>query len=82
MAVRADTAAAQDGLTPQLIYRSHFGRHAAGDSIALLRPPLQNATVDGTARLDDRKAMIELILTVCALNAPIQCDEQRLQFAS
>ena len=26
--------------------------------------------------------MIELILTVCALNAPSQCDEQRLQFAS
>ena len=26
--------------------------------------------------------MIELILTVCALSAPSQCDEQRLQFAS
>jgi len=26
--------------------------------------------------------MIELILTVCALNAPNQCDEQRLQFVS
>ena len=26
--------------------------------------------------------MIELILTVCALNAPSQCDEQRLQFAA
>ena len=26
--------------------------------------------------------MIELILTVCALNAPSQCDEQRLQFVS
>jgi hypothetical protein len=26
--------------------------------------------------------MIELILTVCALTAPGQCDEQRLQFAS
>ena len=26
--------------------------------------------------------MIELILTVCALTAPNQCDEQRLQFAS
>ena len=26
--------------------------------------------------------MIELILTVCALNAPTQCDEQRLQFVS
>jgi hypothetical protein len=66
----------------RLLQDRNFGRHAAGDSIALLRPPLQNATVDGTAPLDDRKAMIELILTVCALNAPIQCDEQRLQFAS
>jgi hypothetical protein len=37
---------------------------------------------DGAAPLDDRKAMLELILTVCALNAPSQCDEQRLQFAS
>jgi hypothetical protein len=26
--------------------------------------------------------MIELILTVCALNAPSQCDEQKLQFIS
>ena len=26
--------------------------------------------------------MVELILTVCALNAPDQCREQRLQFAS
>lgn len=26
--------------------------------------------------------MIELILTVCALNAPTQCEEQRLQFVS
>ena len=26
--------------------------------------------------------MIELILTVCALNAPSQCEEQRLQFVS
>ena len=26
--------------------------------------------------------MIELILTVCALSAPSQCDEQRLQFVS
>jgi hypothetical protein len=26
--------------------------------------------------------MIELILTVCALTAPGQCDEQRLQFAA
>jgi hypothetical protein len=26
--------------------------------------------------------MIELILMVCALNAPGQCQEQRLQFAS
>jgi hypothetical protein len=26
--------------------------------------------------------MIELILTVCALNAPSRCDEQRLQFVS
>ena len=26
--------------------------------------------------------MIELILTVCALNAPSQCDEQRLQFVA
>jgi hypothetical protein len=26
--------------------------------------------------------MIELILTVCALHAPAQCDERRLQFAS
>ena len=32
--------------------------------------------------LENRLAMIELILTVCALNAPTQCDEQRLQFAS
>ena len=66
----------------RLLQDRNFGRHAAGNFIALLRPPLQNATVDGTARLDDRKAMIELILTVCALNAPSQCDEQRLQFAS
>jgi hypothetical protein len=26
--------------------------------------------------------MIELILTVCAVTAPGQCDEQRLQFAA
>lgn len=26
--------------------------------------------------------MIELILTVCALNAPTQCGERRLQFVS
>ena len=26
--------------------------------------------------------MIELILTICALNAPSQCEEQRLQFVS
>jgi hypothetical protein len=26
--------------------------------------------------------MIELILTVCALSAPTQCEEQRLQFVS
>jgi hypothetical protein len=26
--------------------------------------------------------MIELILTVCALSAPSQCEEQRLQFVS
>ena len=26
--------------------------------------------------------MIELILTVCALSAPTQCDEHRLQFSS
>ena len=26
--------------------------------------------------------MIELIPTVCALNAPSQCEEQRLQFVS
>ena len=32
--------------------------------------------------LEDGWAMIELILTVCALNAPSQCDEQRLQFVS
>ena len=32
--------------------------------------------------LEDRWAMIELILTVCALTAPSQCDEQRLQFSS
>jgi hypothetical protein len=36
---------------------------------------------DGGA-LEDGCAMIELILTVCALNAPGLCDEQRLQFAS
>jgi hypothetical protein len=52
----------------------------------MLSPPVQNATLarwgDGAAPLEDRWAMIELILTVCALNAPSQCDEQRLQFAS
>ncbi len=32
--------------------------------------------------LEDGCAMIELILTVCALTAPSQCDEQRLQFVS
>ena len=32
--------------------------------------------------LEGRFAMIELILTVCALNAPSQCEEQRLQFVS
>ena len=32
--------------------------------------------------LEGRWAMIELILTVCALNAPTQCEEQRLQFVS
>ena len=37
---------------------------------------------DGAVPLEDRWAMIELILTVCALSAPSQCDEQRLQFAS
>jgi hypothetical protein len=26
--------------------------------------------------------MIELILTVCALNAPSQCEERRIQFMS
>ena len=26
--------------------------------------------------------MIELILTVCALSAPTQCDEQKVEFAS
>ena len=26
--------------------------------------------------------MIELIVTVCALNAPDQCEERRLQFVS
>jgi hypothetical protein len=36
----------------------------------------------GGGSLDDRYAMIELILTVCALTAPGQCDEQRLQFAA
>jgi hypothetical protein len=34
------------------------------------------------APLYDRWAMIELILTVCALTAAGQCDEQRLQFAA
>ena len=52
----------------------------------MLRSPDQNATVaameGAEAPLEDRWAMIELILTVCALNAPSQCDEQRLQFAS
>jgi hypothetical protein len=32
--------------------------------------------------LHDRWAMIELILTVCALNAPNQCEERRIQFMS
>jgi hypothetical protein len=32
--------------------------------------------------LEGGQTMIELILTVCALNAPTQCDEQRLQFVS
>ena len=36
----------------------------------------------GAAPFEDGWVMIELILTVCALNAPSQCDEQRLQFAS
>jgi hypothetical protein len=36
----------------------------------------------GVAPTNDRQAMLELILTVCALNAPSQCDEQRLQFIS
>ena len=26
--------------------------------------------------------MIELILTVCSLNSPLQCEEKRLQFIS
>jgi hypothetical protein len=34
------------------------------------------------APLENRWTMIELILTVCALNAPGQCNEQRLQFAA
>ena len=52
-----------------------------------LAPPApiagQNVTfANGDVRvsLEDGCAMIELILTVCALSAPGQCQEQRLQF--
>ena len=57
------------------------GAHDA-DHLSTLRPADQNATVSQGAPLDDRWAMIELILTVCALSAPDQCLEQRLQFVS
>lgn len=57
-------------------------RAGDADHLPTLRPSDQNATVTAGAPLDDRWAMIELILTVCALTAPGQCDEQRLQFAS
>ena len=56
------------------------------DPVSTLRPSDQNATVASTegakAPLEYGCAMIELILTVCAVNAPGLCDEQRLQFAS
>ena len=43
---------------------------------------LDSRAATRTARFEDRCAMIELILTVCALSAPGQCQEQRLQFLS
>jgi hypothetical protein len=50
--------------------------------ITTLRWLIQNATEDGAAPFEERWAMIELILTVCALTAPSQCDERRLQFVA
>jgi hypothetical protein len=56
------------------------------DPVSTLRLSDQIATVASTegakVPLEYGCAMIELILTVCALNAPGLCDEQRLQFAS
>ena len=51
----------------------------------MLWTPAGNATFRDAAvavSLEDRWAMIELILTICALSAPNQCKEQRLQFVS
>jgi hypothetical protein len=54
--------------------------------VSTLRRPDQNARVarwgGAEVPLEDGCAMIELILTVCALSAPGPCNEQRLQFAS
>jgi hypothetical protein len=51
-----------------------------------LRAAGENGTVASgggdTSHGEGRSAMIELILTVCALSAPSQCEEQRLQFVS
>jgi hypothetical protein len=74
---------------------SHFSRLARGlgvaqsgsarDEAGIVLVAAQAAPSQAAAlrvSLDDRWAMIELILTVCALNAPNQCDERRLQFMS
>jgi hypothetical protein len=51
----------------------------------MLRSSRENATFPQARErvsLEDRWAMIELILTVCALSAPAQCEERRLPFVS
>ena len=48
MAVRADTAAAQDGLTPQLIYRSLAANARRGNNA----PPISPIALEAVKRID------------------------------
>jgi hypothetical protein len=57
-------------------------RAAASIKLQCCGDPFKMPQSRDAAPLEDGWTMIELILTVCALNAPGQCNELRLQFAA